>query len=110
MAAAISSTERLSEMSNCPTSGASPPLCSAAEATACPPTAVDTPAETREYRLARGRDANADTAFITMVIELEQAKLEARAQAAKIIVSKGAEILSYEACRARIEAGQRGEG
>lgn len=70
----------------------------------------NTPAETREYRLARGRDANADTAFITMVIELEQAKLEARAQAAKIIVSKGAEILSYEACRARIEAGQRGEG
>ena len=45
-----------------------------------------------------------------MVIELEQAKLEARAQAAKIIVSKGAEILSYEACRARIEAGQREEG
>ena len=37
-------------------------------------------------------------------------ELEARAQAAKIIVSKGAEILSYEACRARIEAGQRGEG
>ena len=26
-----------------------------------------TPAETREYRLARGRNANADTAFITMV-------------------------------------------
>ena len=43
-------------------------------------------------------------------VPVEQAKLEARAQAAKIIVSKGAEILSYEACRARIEAGQREEG
>lgn len=68
------------------------------------------PAETREYRLARGRDSNADTAFITMVIELEQAKLEARAPAAKIIVSKSAEILSSEECMARIEAGQGGEG
>lgn len=66
----------------------------------------NTPAETREYRLARGRDANADTAFITMVLELEQAKLEARAESAKIIVSKAAEVLSYEECRARMEAGR----
>lgn len=64
----------------------------------------NTPAETREYRLARGRDSNADTAFITMVIELEQAKLEARAHAAKIIVSKAAEVISWEECRARMEA------
>lgn len=66
----------------------------------------NTPAETREYRLARGRDANADTAFITMVIGLEQAKLEARAQAAKIIVSKSAEVISFEECKSRMEAGQ----
>lgn len=66
----------------------------------------NTPAQTREYRLARGRDSNADTPFITMVLELEQAKLEARARAAKIIVSKEAELLSFEECRARMEAGR----
>ena len=54
-----------------------------------------TPAETRAYRLARGRDANADTAFITMVLELEQAKLEARAGAAKLIVSKACKVLTH---------------
>lgn len=63
----------------------------------------NTPAETREYRLARGRDANADTAFITMVIELEQAKLEARAQAAKIIVSKSAELVGYDYVQAQMD-------
>ena len=63
-----------------------------------------TPAETREYRLARGRDANADTAFITMVLELEQAKLEARAGAAKLIVSKSCEVLTYEQFKAQMDA------
>ena len=65
-----------------------------------------TPAETRAYRLARGRDANADTAFITMVLELEQAKLEARASAAKLIVSKGCRLLSYEEYQAEMNAGR----
>ncbi len=55
-----------------------------------------TPEETRKYRLSRGRDANADTPFITMVLELEQKKLEARADSAKLIVSKSCETLSYE--------------
>lgn len=66
----------------------------------------NTPAETRAYRLARGRDANADTPFITMVLELEQQKLEARAQHAGIIVSKTGELLSFEECRARMEEGR----
>ncbi len=65
-----------------------------------------TPAETRAYRLARGRDANADTAFITMVLELEQAKLEARAGAAKLIISKSCEVLSYEQFQAQMNAGR----
>ena len=65
-----------------------------------------TPAETREYRLARGRNANADTAFITMVIELEQAKLEARAQSAKIIVSKSCELLTYDQYKQQMAAGR----
>lgn len=65
-----------------------------------------TPAETREYRLSRGRDANADTAFITMVLELEQEKLEARAPWAKIIVSKSCEVLSIEQYREQMENAQ----
>lgn len=65
-----------------------------------------TPAETREYRLARGRNANADTAFITMVIELEQEKLEARAGAAKVIVSKSCELLTYEQYQQQMAAGR----
>lgn len=66
----------------------------------------NTPAETREYRLARGRDSNADTAFITMVIELEQAKLEARAKYARIIVTKSAEVIGYEECSSLMGAGR----
>lgn len=67
---------------------------------------ASTPAETREYRLSRGRDANADTAFITMVIELEQQKLEARAQYAKLIVSKSCELLTYDEYKQRMAAGR----
>ncbi len=66
----------------------------------------NTPAETREYRLARGRDSNADTPFITMVIQLEQAKLEERAAFASIIISKTGEVISYDECRRRMEAGR----
>lgn len=43
-----------------------------------------TPAETREYRLLRARDANTDTPFIAMVLEIEQGMLENRAQAQKL--------------------------
>ena len=67
---------------------------------------ASTPAETRAYRLARGRDANADTAFITMVLELEQAKLEARAGSSRIIVSKDCEIVSLAEYRRRMDAGR----
>ena len=65
-----------------------------------------TPAETRAYRLARGRDANADTAFITMVLELEQGKLEARADAAKLIVSNACRVLSLDEYRDEMNAGR----
>ena len=65
-----------------------------------------TPAETREYRLARGRNANADTAFITMVIELEQKTLEARAHAAKVIVSKSCKLLTYDEYKQQMAAGR----
>lgn len=63
-----------------------------------------TPAENRAYRLQRGRDANADTPFITMVLELEQKKLEDRAGAAKIILSKAGEPLSFSEFQAQMDA------
>lgn len=63
-----------------------------------------TPAETREYRLLRARDANTDTPFIAMVLELEQAKLEARAHAARLILSKAGEIISYEQFKEQMDA------
>ena len=47
-----------------------------------------------------------DTAFITMVIELEQQKLEARAQYAKLIVSKSCELLTYDEYKQRMAAGR----
>lgn len=65
-----------------------------------------TPAENRAYRLSRGRDANADTPFITMVLELEQAKLEARAEYAGIILSNAGEVVSLERYRADMDAGR----
>lgn len=63
-----------------------------------------TPAETREYRLARGRNANADTPFITMVLEIEQQKQEANAGRAKLIVSKSGELLSFADFQAQMDA------
>ena len=58
-----------------------------------------TPAETLAHRRARNRDGKPDSAFITMVLELEQRKLEAQAHKAKIILSKRGELLTYEAYR-----------
>ena len=54
-----------------------------------------TPAETLAHRRARNRDGKIDSAFTTMVLEIEQKKLEAQAYKAKIILSKQGEILSY---------------
>lgn len=63
-----------------------------------------TPQETLAHRRARNRDGKPDSAFITMVLELEQKKLEAQAHKAKIILSKGGELLSYAEYRQRMAA------
>lgn len=55
-----------------------------------------TPEETLAHRRARNRDGATDSPFTTMVLELEQAMLEAQAPKAAIILSKGGELLSYE--------------
>ena len=64
-----------------------------------------TPAETLAHRRARNRDGKTDSAFTTMVLEIEQKKLEAQAHKAKIILSKQGELLSYAEYR-RLMAGE----
>ncbi len=47
-----------------------------------------TPEETREHRRSRARDGKTDSAFTTMVLEIEQEELIDRAKTAKIIIAK----------------------
>jgi hypothetical protein len=54
-----------------------------------------TPQETLEHRRSRNRDDAPDSPFTTMVLEIEQEMLAAQACNAKLILSKGGEILSY---------------
>ena len=52
-----------------------------------------TPEETREHRRLRARDGKTDSAFTTMVLEIEQMELDDRAKYAKIIIAKNGEVL-----------------
>ena len=61
-----------------------------------------TPAETLAHRRARNRDGRPDSAFTTMVLELEQHKLESQAHKAKLILSKRGELLTYDEYRRRM--------
>jgi hypothetical protein len=54
-----------------------------------------TPEETLAHRRSRNRDGKIDSAFTTMVLEIEQNMLKSQAHKAKIIVSKAGELLSY---------------
>ena len=64
-----------------------------------------TPAETLAHRRARNRDGKPDSAFTTMVLEIEQKKLESQAHKARIILSKQGGLLSYAEYR-RAMAGE----
>ncbi len=55
-----------------------------------------TPEETLEHRRSRNRDGKLDSPFTMLVLELEQQKLVDQAHKAKIIISKGGEILTFE--------------
>ncbi len=55
-----------------------------------------TPEETLAHRRARNRDGKTDSAFTTMVLEIEQDKLASQAHKAKIICAKSGELLSQE--------------
>lgn len=52
-----------------------------------------TPEETRAHRRSRARDGKTDSAFTTMVLEIEQAELDSRAPFAKIIIAKSGELI-----------------
>lgn len=54
-----------------------------------------TPAETLAHRRARNRDGKLDSAFTTLVLAIEQKKLEEQAGKAKVIISKAGELLSF---------------
>ena len=63
-----------------------------------------TPEETRAHRRSRARDGKTDSAFTTMVLEIEQKELDSCAHKAKIIISKSGEVLSYMQYRALMDA------
>lgn len=53
-----------------------------------------TPEETREHRRLRARDGKTDSAFTTMVLEIEQEELDERAFTAAIRISKAGELMT----------------
>ena len=63
-----------------------------------------TPQETRAHRRARNRDGKVDSAFTTMVLEIEQKELDRCAHKAKLILSKSGALLSYGQYRALMDA------
>ena len=58
-----------------------------------------TPEETREHSRLRARDGKTDSAFTTMVLEIEQEELDDRAPYAKIIIAKSGEVLDPQSFR-----------
>lgn len=62
-----------------------------------------TPAETLAHRLARGRDKNTDSPFISLVLEIEQEKLISQARNAKLIVTKDGDLISVAELHNRLE-------
>ena len=54
-----------------------------------------TPQETAAYRKLRARDGKTDSPFTTMVLEIEQAKLESQAKKARYIITKDCRLISY---------------
>ena len=55
-----------------------------------------TPEETLAHRRARARDGAVDSPFTTMVLRMEQNMLNAQAHKAKLIITKQAQIISYD--------------
>ena len=67
---------------------------------------ASTPAETREHRRSRARDTGTDSAFTTMVLEIEQKLIEDRAPSAALILSKAGELITLEEYGEAMKAGR----
>ena len=67
-----------------------------------------TPTETLAHRRARNRDGALDSPFTTMVLGIEQEMLEGQSKKARVIISKGGELMSHAEFR-RL-AGERPDG
>ena len=67
---------------------------------------ASTPAETREHRRMRARDSGTDSAFTTMVLEIEQKQIEERAPFAALIISKAGSLITLDEYRKAMEAGR----
>jgi sucrose phosphorylase len=61
-----------------------------------------TPEETLAHRRSRARDRGVDSPFTTVVLELEQAKLQAQSRRAAIIVAKSGEVIDEAQYRAQL--------
>lgn len=57
-----------------------------------------TPEETMQYRLLRGRDKGADSPFTTLVLGIEQQKIDSCAKNAKLILTKSGRLIDYSDC------------
>lgn len=66
-----------------------------------------TPAETLVYRKSRNRDGKTDSAFTTLVLEIEQEMLHRQAKKAKLILSKSGQLLSYDEYCKMMEEGEK---
>ena len=55
-----------------------------------------TPQETMEFRKARNRNQNADSPFVTRVLEIEQRKLYQQAHKARIVLSREGKIIPWK--------------
>ena len=62
-----------------------------------------TPMQTLEHRRLRNRDAQTDSAFTTMVLNIEQRKLDSQAWKARVILSREGEKITYSAYRRETE-------
>ncbi len=54
-----------------------------------------TPMQTLEHRRLRNRDAQTDSAFTTMVLNIEQRKLDSQAWKAQVILSREGKLMTY---------------
>ena len=57
---------------------------------------ASTPAETLAHRIARNRDGNPDSPFVTKVLEMEQDLLTSQGDRASIIISKDGDVITFE--------------